>query len=83
MEKDVTITEGLGLPNEIFVQTRDIVQEHWGNSSTVSEALEDIARGIQEEDLGTDVPLSTYEKRLILAGYITGRHHQALKEMGF
>ena len=74
-KQDTTITGGLGLPAVSFDQTLLMVQDAWDANTTVSDALLQIGTEMQEDELATEVPLSAYEKRLVLAGYLAGRHH--------
>ena len=79
-KQDTTITGGLGLPRSAFEQTLDMVLGAWEANESLSDVLLQIGRDLQDDELGTDVPLSDYEKKLLLAGWMTGRH-QAIASM--
>jgi hypothetical protein len=79
-KQDTTITSALGLPRSAFEQTLDMVLDAWEANESLSDVLLQIGRDLQDDELGTSVPLSDYEKKLLLAGWMTGRH-QAMASM--
>lgn len=73
MSKGDSITGGLGLDEGCFDQLRAIAKKAFSDNNTISDALEAIAEDVRDESLGeTNYRVSEYEKKLILAGYITG-----------
>lgn len=73
MSKEDSITGGLGLEEGCFDQLREIAKKAFSDNNTISDALEAIAEDVRDESLGeTNYRVSEYEKKLILAGYITG-----------
>jgi hypothetical protein len=73
MSKEDSITGGLGLDEGCFDQLRAIAKKAFSDNNTISDALEAIAEDVRDESLGeTNYRVSEYEKKLILAGYITG-----------
>ena len=73
MSKEDSITGGLGLEEGCFDQLRAIAKKAFSDNNTISDALEAIAEDVRDESLGeTNYRVSEYEKKLILAGYITG-----------
>ena len=73
MSKGDSITGGLGLDEGCFDQLREIAKKAFSDNNTISDALEAIAEDVRDESLGeTNYRVSEYEKKLILAGYITG-----------
>ena len=73
-KQDTTITSALGLARSAFEQTLDMVLGAWESNESLGDVLLQIGRDLQDDELGTDVPLSDYEKKLLLAGWMTGRH---------
>jgi hypothetical protein len=73
-KQDHSLTSALGLPRSAFEQTLDMVRGAWESNESLSYVLLQIGRDLQDDELGTDVPLSNYEKKLLLAGWMTGRH---------
>lgn len=67
-----TISQGLGIPNSWFEDKAGRVVEIWKEHDKVSEALEHLAQEIKDEEFETDVPVTEYEKKLMLAGYVIG-----------
>jgi hypothetical protein len=73
MSKEDSITGGLGLDEGYFDKLREIAKKRFSDNNTISDALEAIAEDVRDESLGeTNYRVSEYEKKLILAGYITG-----------
>ena len=79
-KQDGSLTSALGLPRSAFEQTLDMVLGAWESNESLGDVLLQIGRDLQDDELGTDVPLSDYEKKLLLAGWMTGRH-QAIASM--
>lgn len=71
-ESNETISQGLGIPNSWFEDKAGRVVEIWKEHDKVSEALEHLAQEIKDEEFETDVLVTDYEKKLILAGYVIG-----------
>lgn len=69
---DETISQGLGIPNSWFEDKAGRVIEIWKEHDKVSEALEHLAQEIKDEEFETQIPVTDYEKKLILAGYVIG-----------
>jgi uncharacterized coiled-coil protein SlyX len=69
---DETISQGLGIPNSWFEDKAGRVVEIWKEYDKVSEALEHLAQEIKDEEFETQIPVTDYEKKLILAGYVIG-----------
>lgn len=67
-----TVSEAMGIKNEWFDKTRKASIEIWNETDKVSDALIQIAEHIKDEEFDTDIKLSDYEKKLILAGYTIG-----------
>jgi hypothetical protein len=73
-KENKTITGGLGIKDENYFETsRDRVIEKLKELDTISEALEAVAEGVRDEELGeSNLRVSEYEKKLILRGFIMG-----------
>lgn len=69
----MTITEGLGLEDDCFDAMLKVARETYDEQATISDALLIMAFYTQREELNSSVKLSTYEKKLVLAGYLMGR----------
>lgn len=67
-----TISQGLGIPNSWFEDKAGRVVEIWKEHDKVSEALEHLAQEIKDEEFETQIQVTDYEKKLILAGYVIG-----------
>ena len=67
-----TISQGLGIPNSWFEDKAGRVIEIWKDHDKVSGALEQLAQEIKDEEFETQIPITDYEKKLILAGYVIG-----------
>jgi hypothetical protein len=73
-QKQETIADGLELPNSWTEGMMDILSKNYEHLDKVSDMLLTAVRQIREEEFGTlSSDLSTYEKKLILAGYYIGR----------
>ena len=84
MSKGDSITGGLGLKQSCFDELKEISQKRFSENNTISDALEAIAEEVRDATLGeTNYRVSEYEKKLILAGYITGlvRSEQKIQEL--
>lgn len=68
-----TITQGLGIPDSWFDGKVEDITRIWKNNEKVSEALEEMAQEIKNEEFETQIPVTEYEKKLILAGYVCGQ----------
>lgn len=73
--KATTISVGMGLTDGCFDHLLVMVRETWKSQETVSDALNLISEDVRREELDVDCPMSAYEKKLILAGYLAGRVH--------
>lgn len=67
-----TISQGLGISNSWFEDKAGRVIEIWKEHDKVSEALEHLAQEIKDEEFETQISVTDYEKKLILAGYVIG-----------
>ena len=68
-----SITGGLGLEEACFEQLKEISRKKFSENNTISDALEAIAEDVRDNTLGeANLRVSQYEKKLILAGYISG-----------
>jgi hypothetical protein len=74
MAKDkTTISGGLGLREEFFEKAQEMVLDKLKTFDTISDALESVAEGVRDEELGeSNLKVSDYEKKLILSGFIMG-----------
>ena len=84
MAADDSITGGLGLEEACFDELKTISQKRFSENQTISDALEAIAEDVRDNTLGeANLRVSQYEKKLILAGYITGlvRSENKIKEL--
>ena len=81
--KVTTISAGMGLPDGSLDHLLALVSDHWKTQQTVSDALNLISEEVRKEELDVNCPMSAYEKKLILAGYLAGRVHgqQDVKEL--
>ena len=71
--KDITISEGLGVTEEFFEKALDIASESINTNDLLSDAIIETALSVREEDLGEcNTDLSSYEKKLVLTGFILG-----------
>ena len=73
--KVTTISGGMGLTDGCFDHLLALVHENWKTKETVSDALNLISEEVRREELDVNCPMSAYEKKLILAGYLAGRAH--------
>ena len=68
-----SIPECLGLSeqwtDEIITTTSDSYQRF----DTISETIEDVGSQVQQENFGTNFPLTEYEKKLLYAGVCIGQ----------
>lgn len=71
-EDGETISQGLGIPNSWFEDKAGRIIQIWKEHEKVSKALESLAQEIKDEEFETDIPVTDYEKKLILAGYVIG-----------
>lgn len=71
-DSNETISQGLGIPNSWFEDKAGRVVEIWKEHDKVSEALEHLAQEIKDEEFETEIPVTDYERKLILAGYVIG-----------
>jgi len=51
------------------------IQETWGRNETVSDVALEVANFVRKEELNTIVPLSEYEKKILLVGLFVGQKH--------
>jgi S-adenosylmethionine synthetase len=68
-----TITQGLGIEDSWFENKVEDITRIWKKNEKISEALEEMAQIIKDEEFETVIPVSEYEKKLILAGYVCGQ----------
>ena len=68
-----TISQGVGIDNSWFEEKADRVVQIWKEHDKVSEALEHLAQEIKDEEFETQISITDYEKKLILAGYVIGQ----------
>ena len=73
MDNKETITQGLGIEDSWFDSKVDSIVKIWKEEEKVSAALEAVAQEIKDDEFGTGIELSAYEKKLILAGYVAGQ----------
>lgn len=73
--KATTISGGMGLTDGCFDHLLALVHDNWKSQETVSDALNLISEEVRREELDVNCPMSDYEKKLILAGYLAGRVH--------
>jgi hypothetical protein len=51
------------------------IQETWGRNETVADVALEVANFVRKEELNTIVPLSEYEKKILLVGLFVGQKH--------
>lgn len=73
MKNKETITEALGLDEKWLEEFTPKATDYWNQNDRISDALQEIASDIKDEEFGCNIQLSSYEKKLILAGFILGR----------
>jgi len=71
--RTTTISAGMGLNEGCFDPLLATVTEIWNAQETVSDALNLISEEVRREELDVNCPISAYEKKLVLAGYLAGR----------
>lgn len=71
--EEKTISEGLGIEDSWFDEKADRVIAAWQEEEMVSQVLKRLGQEIKDEEFETGLALTEYEKKLILAGYITGQ----------
>lgn len=68
-----TITEAMGIEDGWTDKLTANLQKVSAENETISDFLEEMGRITREEELGdVRIPLSKYEKKLLLAGYFAG-----------
>lgn len=68
-----TITGGLGLEAKFFEEGQKMVQQAYMRTDTVSDMLEELAKEVRDESLGEmEAPITSYEKKLMLVGFLAG-----------
>lgn len=73
MEEKKTITGGMGIESEFFTNQQERVKALWEKNNLISDVLLDFAKEIRTEVLGeVEAPITSYEKKLILAGFMVG-----------
>jgi len=83
----MTITEGMGLPNECFDALLKDMREIYDAHSTISDVLDNATSHVRDDEFGFAGNISAYEKKLMLAGYLVGmvhsenQHKEKLAEM--
>jgi hypothetical protein len=72
-KKPMTITEGMEIESDFFEKSQNRVKELWGKHSLLSDLLLALAQETRDEALGKiEAPITSYEKKLILAGFMVG-----------
>jgi len=84
-QNESTITGGLGLEEGFFGEALELVAKNWKSQETVSDVLLEAAMDVRNAVLGEmeEVKLTSYEKKLVLVGYIAGlqrAHMESLHE---
>lgn len=72
-EEKETITQGLGIEDSWFESKVEDVIKSWKTHELVSDALKEIAQDIKDQEFETEIPVTEYEKKLVLAGYMAGQ----------
>lgn len=68
-----TITGGLGIEEKFFEQGQEMVMKAFTRTDTISDMLEELAKDVRDESLGKmEAPITSYEKKLALAGFLAG-----------
>lgn len=68
-----TISGGLGISEDFFEEAKKIVDQNYKKYDTISDALEAIGEEVRVEALGEcNETLSSYERKLLLAGFLGG-----------
>lgn len=82
--KTETITEGLGIEEKFFETGQEMVKKFWGSTETVSDLLNNLAKEVRDEVLGSDIEssITSYEKKLILVGFFAGIIRERNDNMG-
>jgi|688.fasta_scaffold217031_4 hypothetical protein len=71
--KDITITEGLGITDESFETSLSIASNSINSNNLISDAMIETALNVREGELGEcNTNLSNYEKKLVLTGFLLG-----------
>lgn len=71
--KDITITEGLGITDEYFETSLSIASNSINSNNLISDAMIETALNVREGELGEcNTNLSNYEKKLVLTGFLLG-----------
>lgn len=78
----MTITEGMGLPNECFDALLKDMREIYDAHSTISDVLDNATSHVRNDEFGFTDNLSAYEKKLMLAGYLVGMVHSENQHKG-
>lgn len=72
-DKTQTITGGLGLNENFFNEAEEIVKENLEKYETISDALAATAAEVRDGELGeVNLKITTYERKLVLAGFVMG-----------
>jgi hypothetical protein len=73
--KEESIQKALGIPEKFATDAEEILQRLISEYEKVSEILIAAGEEIRTSELGDiNVPLSTYEKKLLLIGFYLGSH---------
>jgi hypothetical protein len=70
-----SISESMEIPNLWAVSAIEEIHESWKRNETVSDIALEVANSIRREELNTSVPLSDYEKKILLVGLFIGQKH--------
>ena len=63
-----TITQCLGISDSWFDEIVNEITRIWNENRKVSEALEQMAQLIKDKEFQTQIPITEYEKKLVLSG---------------
>lgn len=69
MEKSETVAEGLGLNEEWALINRHRTEKSLESHDTISDTLLDCIESLREEEFGGGEKISTYEKKIAMAGF--------------
>jgi hypothetical protein len=75
MSKEETITQAMGIPDGFTDDLNEILNRLKNKHESVSGLVLDVAEEVRESSLGgIEVPLSEYEKKLLMVGFFIGHH---------
>jgi len=80
-----SITEALKIEEGWLQKTEQFLRDNYEKHETISDIMEETALFVRSEEFGEDVDckLSTYEKKLVMMGFMLGnfKHRSNLEEM--